>query len=127
MAQGEFEGAKSGQAEAMAGLGPWYWVFNSKKRTVEVPGDGSAIVSVTEPRDVARFVLGALVLESWPQELAMQGVRMSLKEIVKIAEEVQGRKLLVREDSKEKTKQEMGEDEGKVYYNHIRLALWMAI
>lgn len=90
--------AKTGEEEALAGLRPWNFVINMVAGTADLPGDGTAQVVFTEMRDVARFVVAALNLEAWPEEFGMRGDVLSFRDVVRIVEEVQGRKLLVKEN-----------------------------
>ncbi|GAB7361846.1 hypothetical protein MBLNU230_g1886t1 [Neophaeotheca triangularis] len=117
------EGAATGEEEALAGLRPWNYIFNMRAGTVEMPGTGEAVFTVTDTRDVARFVYEALELESWPKELGMYGDRLSLLEAVRIIEEVQGRKLLIKESSIADMQREMHEDPSKIFYNQTRMML----
>lgn len=119
---GEVEGARSGEEEALAGLRPWNFVFNMRAGTADLPGDGKAKVTFTDMRDVARFVVAALDLEVWPEELYMYGSVMSWIEALAVVERVQGRKFLVRENPVEELKAGF-EDPGKRFYNQVRLAL----
>jgi len=119
---GEAEGAKTGEEEALAGLRPWNFVVNMSAGTADLPGDGSAKVMFTDMRDVARFTVAALDLESWPEELYMYGSVMTWSEAVTIVERVQGRKFLVKENSADELKAGC-EDAGKRFYNQVRLSL----
>lgn len=49
-----------------------------------------AMVCMTSARDVARFVVAALDLPSWPREFRIRGERMNVREVVAVGEEVQG-------------------------------------
>lgn len=119
---GRAEGAKSGEEEALAGLRPWSFVVNMRNGTVDLPGDGSTRFVVTDTRDVARFVVAALELEVWPEELGMRGSILSWNEAVAIVQRVQRRKFLVKENSVAEL--EVGcEVPEKRFYNQVRLAL----
>lgn len=48
-------------------------------------------VCMTSANDVARFVVAALDLRSWPREFRLRGERMTAASIVAIAEQVRGR------------------------------------
>lgn len=119
---GRREGAKSGEEEALAGVRPWNFIINMTAGTADLPGDGSALVTWTDMRDIAYFVLYALDLETWPENLGMRGDVQSFRDIVKIAESVQKRRFLIREDSVEVMKQKTG-DPGKRLYNQVRVAI----
>jgi hypothetical protein len=47
-------------------------------------------VCMTSARDVARFVVAALSLASWPREFRMRGDRMSVSDLVNIGEQLRG-------------------------------------
>ncbi len=49
-------------------------------------------ICMTSARDVARFVVAALDLSSWPRELRMKGERMPVSGIVSIGEALRGGK-----------------------------------
>lgn len=68
-----------------------------------IPGDGDAPVTLTYTFDVARFVVAALGLESWPanHELRVVGDEVTFNELVAVAEEVKGVKFEVAYDSVE--------------------------
>lgn len=48
-------------------------------------------VCMTSARDVARFVVAALSLASWPREFRMRGDRMSVSDLVAIGEQLRGK------------------------------------
>ena len=54
-------------------------------------------VCMTSARDVARFVVAALSLTSWPREFRMRGDRMSVDDLVAIGELLRGKKQLFEE------------------------------
>lgn len=89
-------GTPRGQTEALEGLRPWNFVINMKDGTADIPGDGNAKVTMTTMGDVGKFVTAALDLEKWEEEMGMVGETLTYNEAVKIAEEVQKRKFLVR-------------------------------
>lgn len=121
---GEREGRTSGEEEALAGLRPWNFIVNMKAGTADLPGDGTQPVVFTEMRDIARFVFLALGLKQWPPELGMQGDVKSFREVVEMAEKVQGRKWLLKENSPEQLQQLAETDNpGVRFYNQARLML----
>ncbi|OHW97590.1 NADB-Rossmann family domain-containing protein [Colletotrichum incanum] len=69
-----------------------------------IPGDGDAPVSFTYTFDVARYVVAALDLASWPasNELRVVGDELTFNEFVKLAEEVRGVEFDVVYDDVEK-------------------------
>ncbi|KEF58424.1 uncharacterized protein A1O9_06350 [Exophiala aquamarina CBS 119918] len=50
-----------------------------------------ASICMTSARDVARFLVEALDLPSWPREFRLRGERMNVREVIAIAEQVRGR------------------------------------
>lgn len=50
-----------------------------------------ASICMTSARDVARFIVEALDLPSWPREFRLRGERMNVREIIAIAEQVRGK------------------------------------
>ncbi|KAI6878800.1 hypothetical protein KC360_g6746 [Hortaea werneckii] len=119
---GRREGAETGEEEALAGLRPWNFVLNLRAGTADLPGDGSAKVAWTEMRDVATFMFHALALPLWPEDLNMRGDLRSFREVLEIVQRIQDRKFLVRENSVE-TMEDMAHENGKQFYNQVRLAL----
>lgn len=50
-----------------------------------------ASICMTSARDVARFIVEALDLPSWPREFRLRGERMNVRQIIAIAEQVRGK------------------------------------
>lgn len=50
-----------------------------------------ATICMTSANDVAKFVVAALDLPSWPREFRLRGERLTVRDVVAIAEEIQGR------------------------------------
>lgn len=98
-------GTTRGEADGLEGLRPWRFVIDMKDGTADIPGDGNAKVTMTTMGDVGQFVTAALDLEEWGEEMGMVGETLTYNEALKNAEEVQGRKFLV----KYKTIEEMEE------------------
>ncbi|KAF2718789.1 NAD(P)-binding protein [Polychaeton citri CBS 116435] len=121
--RGEAEGCKSGEEEALAGLRPWNYVVNMKAGTADLPSDGNAKMAMTDMRDVARFTIAALDLETWPEELGMRGDVTTFREIVSVLEKVQGRKFLIRENSVEEMEKMIEADPTTTFYNQTRINL----
>lgn len=125
------ENRVDGEAEALAGLRPWKYVVDFVAGTADFPGDGDAPIVLTEMRDVAGFVFRALDLEVWPKESGMRGVVSSFREIVEVAERVQGRNWLTRSTSiHELEAGTKSEDFGAKFYNQTLLAStkgWMLV
>ncbi|EEB88898.1 hypothetical protein MPER_13075 [Moniliophthora perniciosa FA553] len=69
--------------------------------TANIPGDGETKLYFTTAEDTARFVAEATQLESWPEKLDMAGDVLGLNEVVKIAEDVTGKKIEVKYTTKD--------------------------
>lgn len=82
------------QDEGLAGVKPvptpWIDPINGK---AFVFGDGTANVTITDVRDVGRFVAAALDLDKWPAQSGMAGTTITFEGVVELAEKVTGRKL----------------------------------
>jgi hypothetical protein len=50
----------------------------------------SAKISMISVRDLAHFIVAALSMSSWPREFRVRGDRMSVREVVSVAESVRG-------------------------------------
>ncbi|KIW13879.1 hypothetical protein PV08_06660 [Exophiala spinifera] len=71
------------------------FLMDFRRRRAQIPHNSAsgqpAMVCMTSAHDVARFVVAALDLPSWPREFRLRGERMSVRGIVAVAEAVQGR------------------------------------
>ncbi|KAK4969835.1 hypothetical protein LTR66_011656, partial [Elasticomyces elasticus] len=113
---------ETGEAEALAGLRPWNFIVNMRAGTADLPCDGGAAVTFTEMRDVAAFVLAAVDLPTWPEELGMQGDVRSFSQVVDIVERVQKRTFLRRENAIDEMR-EMARMPQASFYNQVRIAI----
>ena len=55
-----------------------------------IPGDGNTPVALTHSRDVAKFVAEALSLDEWPEAFFVAGEKLTMNELVSVAESVKG-------------------------------------
>lgn len=78
------------------------WVLDIKNARAVIPGTGKEKVSMTYSVDVARFVVRLLDEERWDREVGLVGQDVSFEELVRVAEEVTGRKFDVGYDGREK-------------------------
>jgi hypothetical protein len=62
-------------------------IENSK---AAIPGNGNVPVVLTHSTDLARFVEAALSLDVWPEVSLIKGDKVTLEELVSIAEKVKG-------------------------------------
>ncbi|CAD0108151.1 unnamed protein product [Aureobasidium uvarum] len=116
-------GTPYGESEALANLRPWNFVINMKAGTAELPASGDDKIVFTEMNDVARFVIASLELQIWPGVSGMRGDVKTYREVIAIAERVQRRKFLVREDSVSAMEKQMKEVPETSFYNQVRIAL----
>ncbi|KAH7118216.1 hypothetical protein B0J13DRAFT_613120 [Dactylonectria estremocensis] len=65
------------------------WI-NLAQNLAALPGDGNQMVAFTHTRDIGRFVAALLDLPKWERRYCAIGDRLTLNEIVQIAEEVKG-------------------------------------
>ena len=117
---GEREGLKTGEEEALSGLRPWNFVFNMLGGTADLPGDGTASLVWTDMRDIAHFVFRALDLPTWPEECSMRGDVKSYRDLIPVVERVQGRKMLIHENSIESL-EEGAKNPSLTFYNQARI------
>lgn len=70
------------------------FLMDFRRRRAQIPylnaSGQPATVCMTSAHDVARFVVAALDLLSWPREFRLRGERMSVRDVVAIAEAIQG-------------------------------------
>ncbi|KAF5012516.1 hypothetical protein FDECE_1442 [Fusarium decemcellulare] len=66
-----------------------------------LPGDGSATIVVTHSRDVGRAVARLLNLAPWESRYCVIGDRLTMNQIIQMAQEIKGQKFQVQYDSAE--------------------------
>ncbi|KAH7161739.1 hypothetical protein EDB81DRAFT_925388 [Dactylonectria macrodidyma] len=66
-----------------------------------IPGSGDIPVVFTYSHDAAKFTAAALTLDKWEKELYAIGAKITLNDLVKVAEDVRGVKFDVTHDSLE--------------------------
>ena len=70
------------------------YIMDIRKMKAHIPSYSNAgqvvYICMTSAEDVARFVVAALDLQQWPTEFRMQGERMTVSEVVKVAEDMRG-------------------------------------
>ena len=77
------------------------WVLDIGKARAAIPGTGKENVSMTYSVDVAMFVVRLLEEEVWDRQVGLVGQDVSFEELVRVAEEVTGRKFEVTYDGAE--------------------------
>ncbi|KAL6809366.1 hypothetical protein GGI42DRAFT_340498 [Trichoderma sp. SZMC 28013] len=78
------------------------FIFDIANKAAVIPGTGNDLVSFTYTRDVASFVVKALDLPTWEEEMFCYGDKVTLNQFLGLAEEATGSKFNVTYDSVEK-------------------------
>lgn len=71
------------------------YLMNVRSMRSQIPHDSSqrpAMICISAMDDVARFIVAALDLPQWPNELRMCGQRLNVSELVRIGERCRGSK-----------------------------------
>ena len=71
-------------------INPFPLVLDIPHNIAAMPGDGSVKNVFTHTTDVAKFVVAALSLSSWPRDMFVVGDKLSWMEMVKLVEEIKG-------------------------------------
>lgn len=97
--------APGGMAASQLGVnsnigGEGDYLMDFRRQTAQLPyntsNGHSATVSMISARDLAQAVVAALSLSSWPREFRVRGDRMSVRELVAVAELVKGKETLIQ-------------------------------
>ena len=71
------------------------YLLDFRRRRAQIPylntSGQPATICMTSAADVARFMVAALELPSWPREFRLRGERLTVRDVVAIAEEIQGK------------------------------------
>lgn len=71
------------------------YIMDVRQASAKLPFHNEAgqpvYVCMTSAKDVARFVVAALSLSSWPREFRMRGDRMTVDQLVTTGEELRGK------------------------------------
>ncbi|OPB42119.1 hypothetical protein A0O28_0032360 [Trichoderma guizhouense] len=78
------------------------FIFDIPNKAAVIPGTGNDLVSFTYTRDVANFVVKALDLTKWEEEMFCYGDKVTLNQFLGLVEEATGSKFNVTYDSLEK-------------------------
>lgn len=89
---GGMRASQIGLRSAIGGEGEYIMDFRNGKAMLPhfSPAGEPVYICMTSARDVARFVVAALDLSSWPRELRMRGERMTVDQLVSIGEGLKG-------------------------------------
>ena len=86
-APGGLAGVNMGNASGVNGEGDY--LMNVQTMRAQIPHDSTqrpAMICMTAMEDVAKFIVAALDLPQWPNELRMCGQRVNVSDVVRIAE-----------------------------------------
>ena len=91
-APGGMRASQIGLRSVIGGEGEYIMDIRNGKAMIPYynPAGQHVCVCMTSARDVARFVVAALDLSSWPRELRMRGDRMTVSQLVSIGETLRG-------------------------------------
>ncbi|KAL7913111.1 hypothetical protein GGI35DRAFT_491340 [Trichoderma velutinum] len=77
------------------------FIFDIANKAAVIPGTGNDLVAFTYTRDVAKFVVKALNLPKWEEEMFCYGDKVTLNQFLGLAEEATGSKFKVTYDGVE--------------------------
>ncbi|KAH6957331.1 hypothetical protein DER45DRAFT_524823 [Fusarium avenaceum] len=77
-------------------------VVDMLNKAAGIPGTGDEPIVFTYTFDVAKFVIAALDLKTWPEELRILGTKLTFNELVRLGEKARGEKFTVAYDDMEK-------------------------
>jgi hypothetical protein len=106
------------------------YLMDFRRRRAQVPylnaAGQPATICMTSAADVARFVVAALDLPSWPREFRLRGERLTVRDVVAIAEDIQG---TLRTDGSKHQVTNVGTDVGRAFEisGHTRSSLQDAL
>ncbi|KAM0262120.1 hypothetical protein ACHAQJ_001861 [Trichoderma viride] len=86
-------GAPRDQAVGRAGYGGPEFLVDINGGSILIPGDGSGKITVTDMRDIGKFVVAALDFEKWDEDSIIVGDKLSINEVVEKIEKVTGKTL----------------------------------
>lgn len=91
--------APGGMASKQLGKGTYAdsegdYVMDVRDLTAEFPHKNSSgqlvHICMTSAQDVAKYIVAALEIPEWPTEIRMKGDRMSVRDVVRVAEQMRG-------------------------------------
>ncbi|KAI6750466.1 hypothetical protein HG530_014747 [Fusarium avenaceum] len=77
-------------------------VVDMLNKAAGIPGTGDEPIVFTYTFDVAKFVIAALDLKTWPEELRILGTKLTFNELVRLGEKARGEKFTVAYDDMKK-------------------------
>lgn len=84
-----------GRPHVKSYLPPLAFAIDVENKVAGIPGTGDDIVAVTYTFDVARFVVKLLSMDKWEPTTYLYGDRLTLNELLALAEEARGEKFTV--------------------------------
>ena len=107
---------------------PFAFIVDIKNGKAEIPGTGKEPVAFTRWQDVGKFVAAAVELEKWEEELSMVGDIMSYDDVVRLAEEVTGKRFEVVKRPTEDLRREADLKTGMTkFYLEARLVVGLGL
>ncbi|KAL7796771.1 NAD(P)-binding protein [Trichoderma ceciliae] len=86
-------GALRDEAGGRAGYQGPAFLLDIKNGSITIPGDGSGKVTVTDMRDIGKYVAAALDFGKWDEDSVIVGDKLSINELVEKVEKVTGKAL----------------------------------
>jgi nucleoside-diphosphate-sugar epimerase len=79
-----------GYPHAPTYLPPMHIVLDTENHKAAIPGDGETPVVFTYTKDVGRFAAASLELAKWPEKAFMIGDKVTLNELLRLAQNATG-------------------------------------
>lgn len=71
-------------------LAPNAFVVDMANNVAAIPGTGNETITLTHTFDVAKYVVAALDLDTWPKVLRVSGEETTFNRLVELAQEMKG-------------------------------------
>jgi nucleoside-diphosphate-sugar epimerase len=71
-------------------LPPYIMLIDIAENTAAIPGDGNKLVAFTHTSNVGKFVAASVDLEKWDRVSVIIGDKVTMNEVVKLAEKAKG-------------------------------------
>ncbi|EAW14289.1 uncharacterized protein ACLA_073240 [Aspergillus clavatus NRRL 1] len=94
-----------GMPVARTHLAPCTFGINVQECQAAIPGDGEDVIGMTYTYDMAAFLVRMLEADEWPEFSVVVGDEVTYNEMLRMAEEIRGRKFQVVYDSKERIRE----------------------
>ncbi|KAF5361525.1 hypothetical protein D9758_006172 [Tetrapyrgos nigripes] len=103
--------------DAMGHFPPMYFMFDLKKGTAEILGDGEGMLWTSRIQDIGEFVAHATQLDEWPEQLDLVGDVRSVKDVKRLVEDILGKKLDVTYHSEEELQSKLDPNPSSIVNN----------